>query len=98
MAGPIAFPITACRRTDVTTPVDPGRHPRDEPEGDIILMHIDKGEILASLRSRGLHARADWVDRELPTMVDTHKHSSLLQMLGVDPTARAPDKVGSAQR
>ncbi|MBF9131252.1 hypothetical protein I0C86_20135 [Plantactinospora sp. S1510] len=60
-------------------------------------MHIDKADILASLRSRGLHARAAWVDRELPTMVDTHKHGSLLRMLGVDP-ARAPDTVGSAQR
>ncbi|MFC6016329.1 hypothetical protein ACFP2T_08970 [Plantactinospora solaniradicis] len=60
-------------------------------------MHIDKAEVLASLRARGLHARADWVDRELPAMVDTHKHNSLLRMLGVDPD-RAPDKVGSAPR
>jgi hypothetical protein len=60
-------------------------------------MHIDKAEIIASLRARGLHARADWVDRELPTMVDTYKHGSLLRMLGVDP-AKAPDMVGSAQR
>lgn len=60
-------------------------------------MHIDKAEILATLRSRGLHARADWGDRELPRMVDIREHSSLLQMLGVHPADQAVDKVGSAQ-
>jgi hypothetical protein len=48
-------------------------------------MYIEKSEIVTVLRSRGLHARADWVDRELPALVDTYKNGALLQMLGVDP-------------
>jgi hypothetical protein len=48
-------------------------------------MQIDKSEIVAALRSRELHARADWVVRELPDSVDTDKNDALLQMLGVDP-------------
>jgi hypothetical protein len=39
------------------------------------------------LRSRGLHDRADWVDRALPPVVDTHRNGSLLRMLHIDPTA-----------
>ena len=50
-------------------------------------MHIDKAEIVAELRSRGLNDRADFVDRELPRIIDTEKNGSLLRMLGVDPTA-----------
>ena len=52
--------------------------------------YVDKAEIVATLRSRGLHARADWVDRELPDVVDTYKNDSLLQMLGVDPATISP--------
>ncbi|MEH1127960.1 hypothetical protein [Micromonospora sp. CPCC 206061] len=48
-------------------------------------MHVNKSEIIAVLRSRGMHDRADWVDRALPRVVDTRKHSSLLRMLGVEP-------------
>jgi hypothetical protein len=50
-------------------------------------MEIDKTEIIEMLRSRGLHDRADWVNRQLPEVVDTHKNSSLLRMLQIDPTA-----------
>jgi hypothetical protein len=53
-------------------------------------MHIHKAEIISVLRSRDLHARADWVDRELPDLVDTYKNGALLQMLGVDLTAISP--------
>jgi hypothetical protein len=60
-------------------------------------MHIDKAEIIKVLRSRGLHARADWVDRELPELVDTHRNRSLLEMLGVDPAAISPVDVASRQ-
>jgi hypothetical protein len=42
------------------------------------------------LRSRQLHDRAEWVDRQLPGLVDTYKNSALLQMLGVDPGAMSP--------
>ncbi|GLI02588.1 hypothetical protein [Phytohabitans aurantiacus] len=48
---------------------------------------IDKAQIIEVLRSRGLHERADWVDRELPGIVDTHKNGSLLRMLQIDPSA-----------
>lgn len=53
-------------------------------------MHVDKAEVVSVLRSRGLHARADWVDRELPDLIDTYKNAALLQMLGVDPAAVPP--------
>ena len=39
-------------------------------------MHIDKAEIIATLRARGLDAKADWVDRELPEIVDTVSNRS----------------------
>jgi hypothetical protein len=52
-------------------------------------MHIDKQDIVATLRSRGLNDRADWVDRTLPPMVDVHKNSALLQTLDIDPSAMA---------
>jgi hypothetical protein len=60
-------------------------------------MNIDKAQIIASLRARGLDDRADWVDRILPDLVDTTKNESLLKMLGIDPnspppTAAAPDQ------
>jgi hypothetical protein len=48
-------------------------------------MHIDKAEIITTLRSRGLHARASWVERTLPLLVDVHKNRSLLETLDLDP-------------
>jgi hypothetical protein len=47
-------------------------------------MYIEKTEIIADLRARGLNERADWVDRDLPPLVDTQKHSALLHLLGID--------------
>jgi len=46
--------------------------------------HIDKAEVVATLRSRDLHGRADWVDRELPALIDTGKNAALLRTLGID--------------
>jgi len=43
-----------------------------------------------SSSSRGLDARADWVDRTLPALVDTYKNCALLEMLDVDPAAIPP--------
>ena len=60
-------------------------------------MHIDKTEIISALRSRGLNSRADWVDRELPELVDIHKNAALLRMLGVDPAGISPAHVTSPQ-
>jgi hypothetical protein len=51
--------------------------------------YVDKLTVIASLRSRKLHERADWVDRELPASIDTAKHAALLQTLGID-LAAAP--------
>jgi hypothetical protein len=48
-------------------------------------VNIDKADIVATLRSRGLQDRADWVDRELPDVVDTYKNGALLRMLDIDP-------------
>jgi len=60
-------------------------------------MYIDKAEIIAILRSRGQQARADWVDRELPQIVDTYKNGALLQMLGIDPAAMTTVDVAAQQ-
>ncbi len=53
-------------------------------------MYIHKADIVATLRSRGQDARADWVDRQLPGLVDTYKNASLLQMLDIDPATLPP--------
>jgi hypothetical protein len=58
-------------------------------------VQIDKAEIIATLRSRGLQARADWVDRTLPQLVDTYRNGALLRMLDVDPAAMTPVDVSS---
>jgi hypothetical protein len=60
-------------------------------------MNIDRAEIVAILRSRGMQARADWVERELPQIVDTYSNGALLQMLGIDPTTMSPVDVAAPQ-
>jgi len=52
--------------------------------------YVDKAQIVATLRSRGLHARAGWVDRELPELVDTYRNAALFQILDIDPVVMAP--------
>jgi len=63
--------------------------------------YVDKVQIVATLRSRGLqgpaqaaehadYARADWVDRELPELVDTYRNAALFQILDIDPVVMAP--------
>jgi hypothetical protein len=47
-------------------------------------MIISKEVVLAVLRERGLHARADFVDRELPERIDSLRHSGLLATLHLD--------------
>jgi hypothetical protein len=46
-----------------------------------------RAEIVAMLRSRGLHAWADWVERDLPDLVDTSRNAALLRTLDIDPAA-----------
>jgi hypothetical protein len=53
-------------------------------------VYVEKARVLAELRSRGLTARADWVDREMPDRIDAQKNSALLHMLGI-----APDEVAT---
>jgi hypothetical protein len=60
--------------------------------------YVDKAEIVATLRSRGLHARADWVDRELPELVDTYRNAALLRTLDIDPAAMAPSGPAPQER
>ena len=63
-------------------------------------MHVDRAEIVATLRSRGLDARADWVERQLPEMVDTYANESLLNTLRIDPatlTAVSPAEIAARQ-
>jgi hypothetical protein len=45
---------------------------------------VDKSKVIAALRSRNLDERADWVDRELPALIDIQRNSALLKMLGID--------------
>jgi hypothetical protein len=47
-------------------------------------VNIDKALVVAALRARNLHARADWVERQLPDLIDTDKNQSLLDTLGID--------------
>jgi hypothetical protein len=60
-------------------------------------MNVARAEIVAILRSRGLQDRADWVDRNLPTIVDTHKNGALLRMLDIDPSTMSPVDVSPPQ-
>jgi hypothetical protein len=53
-------------------------------------VYVDKARVIADLRFRQLHARADWVDREFPGLIDTDKNAALLRMLGIDLAAMAP--------
>jgi hypothetical protein len=52
-------------------------------------MNIDKSQILDMLRSQGDESKVQQADQQLPDQVDTDNgaHQSLLQKLGVDPSA-----------
>ena len=52
-------------------------------------MIIMKATVLAVLRARGQHHRADFVDRELPDRIDPLIHGGLLAMLQLDPATLA---------
>jgi hypothetical protein len=60
-------------------------------------MHVAKAEIVGILRSRGLSDRADWVQRDLPPLVDTDKNGKLLRMLDIDPASMSPVDVPRSQ-
>ena len=55
-------------------------------------MTISKATVVAVLRERGQHSRADFVDRELPDRIDPARHGGLLATLRLDPSELAePD-------
>jgi hypothetical protein len=51
---------------------------------------INKAEVIALLRARQLADRADWVDRQLPDLIDVDKNSGLLTMLNIDHRELSP--------
>jgi hypothetical protein len=52
---------------------------------------VEKTVVVATLRSRDLHGRADWVEKELPALIDTARNASLLQTLGINVDALTSD-------
>ncbi len=50
------------------------------------MTEVDKQRILQILRDRGLYARAEWVDRQLPACVDLEKNAGLLATLNIRPS------------
>ncbi|MEW2379229.1 DUF5994 family protein [Micromonospora sp. NPDC047812] len=61
-----------------------GDHPTITTEEQT--MTVSRHTIVAALRRRGQHTRADWVERELPAQVDTTRHAGLLATLRLDLT------------
>ncbi|ROP28408.1 hypothetical protein [Couchioplanes caeruleus] len=52
---------------------------------------VKKTIVVATLRSRDLAGRADWVEKELPALIDTARNASLLRTLGIDVQALTSD-------
>ena len=50
------------------------------------MTEVDKHKILQILHDRGLHARAEWVDRQFPERVDLEKNAGLLATLHISPS------------
>jgi hypothetical protein len=44
---------------------------------------LDKATVLQELRRRGLTARAEFVDRQLPDLIDVQTNAGLLATLGL---------------
>jgi hypothetical protein len=61
-------------------------------------MNVDKAEIVAILRIRGLDTRADWADRTLPDVVDTVANAGLLRTLAIDLESLWPSSAPSPER
>jgi hypothetical protein len=49
--------------------------------------YIEKTLVVAALRSRELHGRADSVDHEFAALIDTARNAALLRTLGIDVAA-----------
>jgi hypothetical protein len=57
--------------------------------------YLDKAAVVDVLRSRDLHGRADWVEREFGALIDTTRNASLLQTLGIDVATMSPRESAS---
>jgi hypothetical protein len=47
-------------------------------------MLIARNKIVNLLKARGQEQRAEWVERDLPEIVDTERHRGLLDLLRID--------------
>jgi len=47
-------------------------------------MNVERSRIVAVLRERNLDARADWVQRTLPEVVDLSRNTGLLATLKIE--------------
>ncbi len=52
---------------------------------------VKKTVVVATLRSRDLHGRADWVEKELPALIDAAANAALLQTLGINLDTLTPE-------
>jgi len=50
------------------------------------MTEVDKDKILQILRDRGEHARAQWVDQQLPQRVNLENNAGLLATLHINPS------------
>jgi len=57
--------------------------------------YLKKSDVVTTLRSRDLPSRADWVEKEFPSLIDTVRNASLLQTLGIDVDALARSRADS---
>ncbi|MEU7867819.1 hypothetical protein [Dactylosporangium sp. NPDC049140] len=61
-------------------------------------MTVSKSRVLAELRRRAQHDRADWVNRALPEQIDTVRNAGLLSLLAIDVADLAADKADADPR
>jgi hypothetical protein len=59
---------------------------------------VKKTVVVAALRSRDLHSRADWVEKELPALIDTARNASLLRTLGINVETPSPEEGPDGQQ
>lgn len=55
-----------------------------------VAMCVKKTLVVATLRARDLHGRADWAEKELPALIDTARNASLLRTLGINVDTLSP--------
>jgi hypothetical protein len=61
-------------------------------------MTVSKSRILAELRRRDQHDRADWVDRTLPEQIDPVRNAGVLSLLAIDMADLPEDEAEADQR